>query len=353
MRIILADDGMPFEGRMADERPLGGAESAVVNLLNALAARGNDVAAYTSIKEPVTHRGVAWQPITDLPEAAPDLFIANRSWRLLRRMPDARRTVFWIHNPAHYLLKWRFLWRLALTRPAIVFSGEYHASTYPAWAPAGTRLIIPYGIDERFRSAAVTDATPPPRAIFTSNPLRGLDWLLDLWAARIWPELPEAELHIFAGAAVYGGEANPKASSMAMVLARAEGMANRGVRVRGAVPKSALVEELAKARVMLYRGDPGETFCLAVGEAQAMGVPAVVQPIGSLAERVRDGETGAVASSDEAFARAALHLLKDEGAWERAHRNALLTQRQWSWNDCALAFEALEQRTEKWGPVFR
>ena len=31
---------------------------------------------------------------------------------------------------------------------------------------------------------------------------------------------------------------------------------------------------------MLYRGDPGETFCLALAEAQAMGVPAVVHAAG-------------------------------------------------------------------------
>ena len=33
---------------------------------------------------------------------------------------------------------------------------------------------------------------------------------------------------------------------------------------------------------MLYKGDPGETFCLSIAEAQALGIPCVVQPIGSL-----------------------------------------------------------------------
>ncbi len=68
------------------------------------------------------------------------------------------------------------------------------------------------------------------------------------------------------------------------------------------VPKVQLSQELRASRVMLYRGDINETFCLAVGEAQAMGVPAVVGKLGSVVERVIDGETGFVAEDEEAFA---------------------------------------------------
>jgi glycosyltransferase involved in cell wall biosynthesis len=92
---------------------------------------------------------------------------------------------------------------------------------------------------------------------------------------------------------------------------------------------------------MLYRGDPGETFCLALAEAQAMGVPAVVQPIGSVAERVVDGATGRVTASDDEFAEAAVALLRDDALWRRYHRNALATQRGLGWDEVAARFEAL------------
>ncbi len=62
-----------------------------------------------------------------------------------------------------------------------------------------------------------------------------------------------------------------------------------------------LVAALEGARVMLYRGDEGETFCLALAEAQALGVPAVVQKLGAVVERVIDGVTGTIAGDDEAF----------------------------------------------------
>ena len=146
---------------------------------------------------------------------------------------------------------------------------------------------------------------------------------------------------MFAGAATYGPVGEAKAGEMEAVLDRARSMESQGVCLRGPVPKAALVEELRAARVMLYRGDLNETFCLAVGEAQAMGVPAVVENLGSVRERVLDNETGFVARDRASFADSAAKLLTDGGLWRTQHLAALETQRRWRWPQAAAAFEAL------------
>lgn len=340
-RIVMADDGISFDGTTPEKGPLGGAESSFVNLAETLAARGHSVEVRNKCAQPLDHKGVAWRRIGEgLPEWA-DLFVANRGDKLILAMPGARKTIFWTHNPAGYMMKWRYLWKLAAKRPDIVFIGTYHATTYPAWAPGGERHVIPYGIPEMFRSCEPGQGIPPPRAVFTSNPLRSLDWLLNLWAQRIQPRVPGAELHVFSGAATYGSVGDAKADAMRKVLARAEALKNQGVVLRGPVPKAQLVDEFRQARCLLYKGDINETFCLAVGEAQAMGVPAVVKPIGSVVERVVDGRTGHIAQTDEAFAEDAIKLLADEAHWRTLHQGALELQRRWGWQDAAAAFEAL------------
>ncbi len=341
-RIVLADDGIEFDGRTPDERPLGGVESSVVALVQELSARGHEVHVLNNCKAPLDHRGVKWQPIDAgiWPDGV-DLYIANRGDKLLDRMPGARRTVFWTHNPANYLLKWRYLTKLWRIKPAIIFIGDYHATTYPGWAPAGDRVVIPYGLPDAFCEAEALDTPPAPRAVFTSNPLRSLDWLLDVWEHDIQPRVPGAELHVFAGAATYGHVGESKAGEMETVLGRARSMEDQGVRLRGPVPKAALVEELRAARVMLYRGDLNETFCLAVGEAQAMGVPAVVENLGSVSERVLEGETGFVVRDRTSFADSATKVLTDDGLWRAQHLAALDKQRRWRWPQAAAAFEAL------------
>lgn len=340
-RIVLADDGIVFDGRTLEERPLGGVETSVVCLAEELARRGHEVRVCNKCAAPLTHKGVHWTPIADgLPQEA-DLYIANRGDKLIPLMPGARRTIFWIHNPARYLLKWRYLSKLWRFRPAVVFIGDYHATTYPRWAPDGGRVVIPYGIPEMVRSAQPSDVVPPPRAVFTSNPLRGLHWLLDLWVSAIRPRVPEAELHVFSGSSTYGAVGEAKAREMEAILCRARALAGHGVLPREPVPKAALISEFRRARVMLYRGDINETFCLAVGEAQAMGVPAVVRNLGSVVERVVDRETGFVVADDAAFADAAVRLLSDDTLWQSQHQAALARQRRWGWAEAAAAFERL------------
>jgi glycosyltransferase involved in cell wall biosynthesis len=91
---------------------------------------------------------------------------------------------------------------------------------------------------------------------------------------------------------------------------------------------------------MLYGGHRAEAYCLSVAEAQALGVPAVVRPIAVLPERVRHGETGFVAASDEIFARHAADLLADDDLWRGQHEAALTLQQGWSWGEMAAAFES-------------
>jgi hypothetical protein len=154
-RIVMADDGITFDGKVFETKPLGGVESSFVCLAEALAKRGHDVAVYNKCQGRIVHNGVEWVPIdTELPYGAmpeqADLYIANRGDRLIPLVPQAKHTVFWIHNPAQYLLKWRYLWKLWRRRPMIVFIGTYHAGTYPTWAPDGGGWLFPTASPNRF-----------------------------------------------------------------------------------------------------------------------------------------------------------------------------------------------------------
>ena len=339
--IVLADGGIEFDGFTLEHRPLGGAETAFISLAEALAERGHDVKIINKCGEPHENNGVKWRPLSyGFPDTA-DLYIANRGFELMGCMPRAKRTIFWIHNPAKYLLKWRYLSRLWKIKPAIVFSGQHHLLTYPRWAPCGDRVIIPYGIEKRFMNAEVGDEIRKKRAIFTSNPLRSLDWLVNLWAEKIHPLSPDAELHVFAGPQTYGSAGDEKAQRMKVILDQAETLRDKGVVLRGPVPKSQLLDEMRHARVMPYRGDVGETFCLALGEAQAMGIPCVVQDVGCVTERIVDYKTGFVANDDDLFAKRTAEILNDDDLWEKQHKACLENQRSWGWAQAAEAFEEL------------
>ena len=342
--LVLSDRGR-VGPRDLDRQPLAGAESAFVELARALARRGHEVFVRIRGSEVATDElgggSLDWGPLERPLPSRVDCHVANRDPRLLGYVPQPGRRLLWLHNTARYLLHPRFQVRLLRYWPTLVFSGSYHRSTYPWWLPAGRRVIIPYGIQELFRQAEPATEPPPPRAIFTSNPLRGLDWLLGVWRRSIHPAVPNAELHLFSGPETYGDWGAKVSPRMREVLEQARAAADVGVVVRRPVSKRELVGELRGARVMPYRGDLAETFCLAVAEAQAVGVPSVVQPFGSMAERAQDGETGFVDADDDAFARHTVALLTDDDLWRRMQRACLERRGGWTWDEAAAAFERL------------
>ena len=161
----MADDSVAFDGAMAESGPLGGAETAFVALAEALAARGHSVEVHNRCEAALTHKGVQWLPLArDMPRAC-DLYIGSRSHRVIGLVRGARRRLFWLHNPAHYLRKPRNVWRLAWWRPTLVVTGAYHARTIPWWIPRGGCETIPYGVLERFRNATRARAAAALRDI--------------------------------------------------------------------------------------------------------------------------------------------------------------------------------------------
>lgn len=340
---LFADDSIVFDGKSMERGPLGGAESAFISMCEALAKRGHRVTVHNKCAENMDYKGISWRNLKDAWPKDADVYVANRGAHLIDKMPHVKNRIFWIHNPAQYLLKWRYFWRLALYQPKIIFSGAFHKNTYPAFAPPWfkdrSRLIIPYGINDLFCGKKPLAAPPKPKVIFTSNPMRSLDWLLNLWTEKVFPRVPNAELHVFSGTSTYRAEGTELGRKMEAVLSLAKSLGNKGVVLRNPIGKPELLDELYNARAMLYRGDPGETFCLALGEAQAVGVPIVVQDVGCVAERVIPNQTGYVENNDDVFAERAVKILTDDTLWRNLHEAALVEQSKWGWDQAAAAFE--------------
>ncbi|PWS34251.1 hypothetical protein DFH01_26885 [Falsiroseomonas bella] len=341
LRIVFANRGLEFDGDTPRKRPLGGVESATAALAEALARRGHEVSVHNDRTETVQLRGVTWAPLRrGLPGRA-DLFIANRDHELLLKMPLASHRVLWLHNPASKADSLPFRLKMGVLPPTVVVLGAYHRATVPRWMARHRVVEIPLAVSDEFRRRRAPASPPPPRAVFTSNPARNLDRLLRLWTERIQPRVPGAQLELYSGPEVYQLTRGSGFTLMNGVLATAEALADRGVVRRRPLPRPRLARRLRRTRVMLYPSHWEETFCLSLAEAQALGIPCVVQPIGSAPERVRDGVTGVVAPDEDSYVEHAVRLLTDDACWREMHAAALALQRGRGWDEVAAEFEAL------------
>jgi len=339
--IAFLDMSFPFDGDILRCRPLGGVQRVTVLLAEALAARGHRLDVFNANAAVTSCASVTYRPLAGLGRTdggagvAADLVVVNREPRLFSLVRSGRK-VLWLHGPAGYLRKARHVIPLLRHRPTPVFLGPCHRATRPWWLPMPGALVLPLAVGAPFTEAAVADRPPPPRAIFLSNPRRSLDWLVTLWMRAIQPRVPGGELHVYCGSAVYGGD-DPKLEA---ALGRARALAGPSVIFHPPAGPDQLATELRQSRAMLYRGDPGETWCVAAAEASAMGVPIVTAGIGSLAERVIDDVTGFIAPDPAEFTERAVQVLTDDGVWQRLHDQAVARRTTETWSRRAAEWEA-------------
>jgi glycosyltransferase involved in cell wall biosynthesis len=327
--IAFLHEELNYSGETLRSASMGGTESSVVQLAEALARRGHEVSVFNGIKAPREEFGVRWFPLAQAPrQKRGDIGIAVANARAFNGL-RFHTHILWLHNP---LKSWRTIRRgnmgpLFARRPYFVLLGRYHASRVPLWFPSSGRGILLHGVHESFFRKAPASAVPPPRAIFTSQPYRGLDWLLALWS-DVRGAVPEATFDVFA----------PKAHQGAANVARAT---QEGVSVRGSVSRERLGQELSTCRVQFIPGHRDETFCLAAAEATAAGVPIVTLGAGALSERVRHGRTGFIASNREEFASFSARLLRDDVLWSEMHRACLAEADLKTWDCRAQEWERL------------
>ncbi len=90
-------------------------------------------------------------------------------------------------------------------------------------------------------------------------------------------------------------------------------------RVTGWVTPAQVIEELAKARALVFPSLWYETYGLVVSEAAARGVPAIASDISAAAERIEDGKNGwHMRSGDIEDLARCLRLTQDDGIITKA-----------------------------------
>lgn len=338
-RIVIADDTNAYTGRSGETMPLGGTESSVIHLAEALAARGHGVTVLTKTAEPASHRGVDWAPLSAAAShEGADVYLPVQHPRLFHLVRRPRRLAVWLIWPVNNLRHYKRVPTMWRYRPVPVVASAWQASEYSWVLPRGNPpIVIPLAVEDDWRNLPPLDQPPPPRAVYASMPGRGLPWLLPVWDRHILPRLPAAELHIL-GLKSFRGDYSDKTPELPWIAEMSEA-GRASLRTYPSLRRAEQREVMRNSRVLLYQGHKSEAFCLAVAEAQALGVPAVVGSLTVLPERVRDGETGFVTDDPETFAQAALRLLGDDALWRAQHEASIARQQGPSWDDVAAMFE--------------
>lgn len=339
MHITLVDDSIPFDGYSASSRPLGGAEKAFGALPGALARRGHSVQVFNRCRWGMFIEGAQWETFDGRKPLRTDVLVAFRKPSLLEFVRQSSKRVLWFTGPARMLEQKGARSLLDAHKPLVVLTAATQAKEWSASRGAAVQLMPP-AVRPDFQ-AGEPKPVSPPRAIVTTHPAHGMDWLLDLWIGRIRPACPTAELHLHsmmlsraADGAFVEGEERP-------LVDKAMAAEPHGVVIVRPQGDYLMADAFREASVHLYPGHPDDMCCFTLMESQAAGLPAVLRPLGAAPERVADGRSGFVAPDDDAFANLAIMLLNEEAVRRSASAEARALYKERTWEAAAERFEAM------------
>ena len=196
----------------------------------------------------------------------------------------------------------------------VVITSSYADAALP---PAGNyrRYFIRNPVGEEIFS--IQNEPQGPRILVVGGLRRRKDPLTTMRVMqRVLQEIPEATLHLL------GPDSGTELDAEVRTFLREKGLENQ-VKLLGLVPREILWQEYQRASLLLLPSLE-ETAPVALGEACAVGLPAVGSDAGGIPDMIEDGVTGFVrpAGDDGALAAAVLAILQSDELRGRFARNA-------------------------------
>ncbi|HEY4832074.1 MAG TPA: glycosyltransferase family 4 protein [Waddliaceae bacterium] len=344
-----------FHATSLDERPIGGTETAVIRLAEALHLLGQEVYVVTSQPSEATSTRPHYISVTTANKMeGVDALIVVRGFTGLFTSLHAKKKFFWTGDAWSNLHTVGLGDKRVIQRvDAFLAISQWHAATMclSSSFPLDKTFVLRNGVHLKYFEGKETRIRK--RLIYTSQPNRGLNYL-----PKIYMELkslhPTAELHIFNGGILYSNEWPPRSGQG--ILEHEYRMSPFATfpdcHIHGCVKQSELARAMMKSALLVYPSDFEETSCISAMEAQAAGCVVVSSQLAALPETVGDAGIlieGSPQSKSyiRAFIDACDRLLSDDAFFESKSARSLERAAHFDWIDRAKEFVAYLKTVHK------
>jgi predicted O-linked N-acetylglucosamine transferase (SPINDLY family) len=280
-------------------KPLGGTQSAICYLAEALAAQGNEVFLLNNTSESGISRGVDCRRRVgdksnlELLRSLDFLVIVNIVGKALEVKPllgDRTQLILWIHNEPGFVFLEDFKNEQEINAcDAFVFVSDWQREQFHRrfGIDSNRSCVLRNAIAPCFANifadniSILSHKSRPPILAYTSTPFRGLDILL-----KVFPEIrqavPGTRLKVFSSMKVHQIDDNENQLFFGQLYRQCQ--ETEGVEYVGSVPQPELVRQLRSVAVLAYPNTYLETSSIAVMEAMASGCRIVTSELAALPE---------------------------------------------------------------------
>lgn len=336
---LVANDGSPIGVTPPDiyGRGVGGAELAMMTLMETFAERGHEVEVFNDPRSAVEYNGVKYKIRKTFNETeARDCVIVFRSPNpLVTHRSAATKTIWWScdqYTVGDFAMLGRRVDHVVVISD---FHKHYHKIHYGL--PMENMFTIDLGV--KLKDYDIEVEKIPGRMIFCSIPDRGLDVLLAAWP-QIKSEAPNASLIITSDYRLWGSSAN-NARYRLMWAGQPD------VQFVGAIPRHDLVKRQLEAEIHAYPCVYDELFCISAAECQVAGAIPVTSDWGALPTTNQFGLVmpGNPRSPEfvQAFAKRIAGLVTQERDYAQVKREQMVmkARQRFDWHQIAEKWEKL------------
>lgn len=289
MRFLFLPAGcLPFHGKTLEERPIGGTETGVIRLAEALAEHGHEVTVVSEYENPPLTQALYIPSRSMQFIGQVDVLIGVRDWRMCLLPIQAKKRFFLTGDAADQPVSVGFGdTRVARRIDGFLAVSDWHAKTMCASSgfPQEKAHVIRNGVHLPYFEG--NEEKTSKRLIYSSTPYRGLALLPEIFR-EIGRRHPDASLHVFSDYTVYAGTQPIPQNQLEEFARIKQELSLPNVFFHGNVLQKELAREFMKSSILAYPNTFAETSCITALEAQAAGCVPVTSSLGALPETVAD-----------------------------------------------------------------
>ena len=338
MHFIFLENSNDFTSSSLNLKAIDSFQRALIHFCKELVKKNHRVTIFNNTSINKNEDGIDWLHFSEIFNLSddPDVFIVCDDTDFLDITIKAKLKLFWINSKINIFNYKNILVSLLKNKFIILYNSDYLISSLPHNFQYIPKIKFKIGVDNGFlknQNFNISNCN----ALVTTHPLKGLDWLLDIWVNIISLKIPWAEMHIYSNTLYKKSfEKNIKINNLKLKLFKYK---NNGIHIKMPEKENTFIKTLSNYRVHINPSDDISSLPLSIIESQAKGLPIVSRENNVIFDYVCHNETGFITNDPNNFAKKIIDLLTDNSLFLRINSNAKLNNKINNWETVVENFE--------------
>ena len=338
MHYIFLENSVNFTSSSLNLKAIDSFQRVLIHFTKELVKKNHKVTVYNNTAINKNEEGVYWKNISEASNSLvkSDVCIICNDVDFLNFNINAKLKLFWISSNINLSDYKKIMINLLKNKFIILYNSDALIYKLPHTFKYIPKIQFNIGINDNYfknENFNINNCN----ALVTVHPLRGLDWLLDIWVNTISLKLPWAEMHIYSHT-LYKKKFNNniKINNLKLKLFKYK---NSGIIIKKPQVESDFIKTLSNYRVHLNPSNDIMAIPLSIIESQARGIPIVSRENNDIYDYIYHNETGYITNDKNIFSNKTIDLLTNNNLFLRMKSNSKLNNKINNWKVIVERFE--------------